>query len=148
VQSRLRELERSVQRLQAELATERASQALTDAVSVDGMKVVSLEVEAPSVEVLRTIGDRLRERIGSGVVILGSAIEGRPTLLAMATRDAVRRGANAGDVIRAAAPLIGGRGGGRPEIAQGGGVDVNQLRAALRVARDEAVRQLQLTQTG
>jgi len=148
VQSRLRELERSVQRLQAELATERASHALTDAVSVDGMKVVSLEVEAPSVEVLRTIGDRLRERIGSGVVILGSAIEGRPTLLAMATRDAVRRGVNAGDVIRAAAPLIGGRGGGRPEIAQGGGVDVNQLGAALRVARDEAVRQLQLTQTG
>jgi alanyl-tRNA synthetase len=84
----------------------------------------------------------LRDAIGSGVVILGTAIENRPTILAMATPDAVQRGVHAGQVVQAVTPLLGGRGGGRPDIAQGGGADVSRLDEALAAARGEVERQL------
>lgn len=141
-QQLIREQEREIARLSAELAVERVAPLVEAADRVDGFRIISTRIEVSSLDVLRRLGDRLRERIGSGVVILGTAIDDRPTILAMATRDAVERGVHAGRVVQVAAPVLGGRGGGRPDVAQGGGADASRLDEALAVARAEAERQL------
>ena len=70
----------------------------------------------------------------SGVVGLGAEIDSKPVLLAMGTRDVVKRGADAGRLVRELAAIVGGRGGGRPELAQGGGVEPGRLDEALNAA--------------
>jgi len=142
LQLQLRDQEREIARLSADLALERAAPLVEHAHRVDGFRVVSARIEVPSLDVLRRLGDRLRERIGSGVIILGTAIDNRPTILAMATRDAVQRGVHAGRVVQVVAPLLGGRGGGRADMAQGGGADASRLDEALAAARAEVERQL------
>lgn len=142
LQEQLRDQEREIARLSADLALERAAPLVEHAHRVDGFRVVSARIEVPSLDVLRRLGDRLRERIGSGVIILGTAIDNRPTILAMATRDAVQRGVHAGRVVQVVAPLLGGRGGGRADMAQGGGADASRLDEALAAARAEVERQL------
>ena len=67
---------------------------------------------------LRNLGDQMKEKIGSGVVVLASAVDGKVTLLAMATDDAIKKGAHAGNLIKGIAALVGGGGGGRPNMAQ------------------------------
>lgn len=102
-------------------------------VEVDGY-TVSLEVkrvEAPNVDALRKTGDYLRDRLGSGVVVLGSEIDGRPLIVAMVTKDLVDKGFHAGDIARRAAQIMGGGGGGRPDVAQAGGRAPGKLDEAL-----------------
>jgi alanyl-tRNA synthetase len=76
------------------------------------------------------------------VVVLGSVIDGKPSFVAMATADAVGRGAHAGRLLKDVAALVGGGGGGRPELAQAGGRDPGKLDAALAAAPDVLARQL------
>ncbi|MDW8059047.1 MAG: alanine--tRNA ligase [Thermomicrobium sp.] len=142
LQQQVRDQARELERLAAELATERVLPLVESAERVDGFRILSARVEVPTLEILRRLGDRLRDRIGSGVVILGTSVEDRPTILVMATRDAVERGVHAGRVVQTIAPRLGGRGGGRPEVAQGGGVDPSRLDEALAAARIEVKRQL------
>lgn len=70
---------------------------------------------------LRTLGDQMKEKIGEGVVVLASAVGGKVSLLAMATDEAMKHGAHAGNLIKAIASEVGGGGGGRPNMAQAGG---------------------------
>jgi alanyl-tRNA synthetase len=142
LQQQVRDQQREIERLAADLAAARLAPLVERAARIDGFRVVSARIEVPSLDVLRRVGDRLRDAIGSGVVILGTAIENRPMILAMATPDAVQRGVHAGQVVQAVTPLLGGRGGGRPDIAQGGGADVSRLDEALAAARGEVERQL------
>ena len=89
-----------------------------------------------SVEALREVGDWLRNDLKSGVVILGSVVNGRPILLVMATPDIVSKGFNAGKVAGEAAKAMDGGGGGRPELGQAGGKSPHKLKAAVRAAED------------
>jgi alanyl-tRNA synthetase len=77
------------------------------------------------------MGDRLRDQIGSGVIVLGTVVDGQPSLLSMVTPDIVARGVKAGDLVRQAATIIDGRGGGRPELAEAGGKDASKLDDAI-----------------
>lgn len=91
---------------------------------------------APDAARLREMGDWLRDKLGSGVVVLGTVLNDKPHLLAMVTRDLVGRGYHAGNLVKALAPVVGGGGGGRPDIAQAGGDDASKLDEALgQVAR-------------
>ena len=83
---------------------------------------------------LREAADHLRNTLGSGVVVLGSVIDGKPSLVAMATPDVVQRGFHAGKLLKTLAPIIGGGGGGRPDMAQAGGRDSARLDDALAAA--------------
>jgi alanyl-tRNA synthetase len=74
--------------------------------------------------------DTLRERMGAGVICLGSAMEGKVTLIASVSKDLTKR-IQAGRIMQEIAPLVGGKGGGRPDLAQGGGPDVSHLDEAL-----------------
>ncbi|HEU5422186.1 MAG TPA: DHHA1 domain-containing protein, partial [Nitrolancea sp.] len=139
---RLRARERELERLQVELANSRLGDVLGSATSVDGVRVLATQVEAPGREALLQMGDRLRDRLGSGVVVLGSVIAEEPVLIAMVTRDLVGRGLHAGTIIKEILPLVGGRGGGRAESAQGGGGEPGKLGAALAAVPGAVERQV------
>ncbi|MCI0816174.1 MAG: alanine--tRNA ligase, partial [Chloroflexi bacterium] len=101
---------------------------------VDGVTVLAAQAGAADADAMREMGDWLRDKLGSAVVVLGGVFGDRPSLLAMVTQDLVERGYDAGDIVRAAARPIGGGGGGRPQLAQAGGKDASKLADALEAA--------------
>ena len=143
LQERARAHEREIERLRGQLAGARSGDLLQNAVDIGGVKVIASTVEVPDKQALRTMGDRLRDSLQSGVVVLGAAVDGRASLLAMVTPDVVAKGVKAGDIIREIAPHVDGRGGGRPELAEAGGKNPAGLDAALgAVAGAVSVRTL------
>ena len=106
---------------------------------IEGVSVVSGLLTVSNVDFLREAGDWLRNDIGSGIVILGAVIEGRPAMMAMATRDVAESGFDAGGVVREAAKEMGGGGGGRADLGQAGGRYPDKLPDAIRAA-EEGVR--------
>jgi alanyl-tRNA synthetase len=77
------------------------------------------------------MGDWLRDKIGSGVIVLGAVMNDKPQLMAIVTRDLLDKGYHAGNIVKALAPVVGGGGGGRPDMAQAGGRDASKLDEAL-----------------
>ena len=101
-------------------------------VDVDGVKVVAGRTSAGSAEAMREMGDFLKAKLSSVVVVLSAIINGSPSLVAMVTPDLVDRGVHAGNLARDTAKVMGGGGGGRPEMAQAGGRQVEKLDEALQ----------------
>ena len=110
-----------VESLKSKLAQGSMGDVMDQIVEVKGMKLLAAKVDGVDMNGLRDLGDQLREKIGEGVVVLASAVDGKVSLMAMATKDAVDKGAHAGNLIKAIASLVGGGGGGRPNMAQAGG---------------------------
>ena len=130
-----RELEKRIAELQGKLAGGQTRDVLADARRVDGITVLATRVDGLDDKGLREMADRLRERIKSGVVVLGTAQGERALLLAAVTKDLIGR-FHAGNIIKQLAPLVGGGGGGRPDFAQAGGKDPARLDEALAAAYD------------
>jgi alanyl-tRNA synthetase len=108
---------------------------LLDQVRRDGpAPLLAAQVEVDEPARLRELGDYLRDKLGSGVIVLGAAVGDKPQLLAMVTPDLVGKGFHAGNLVKALAAIVGGGGGGRPEMAQAGGKDVSRLPEALAQA--------------
>ena len=122
------------EKLKAQLAGNSVGDAAANAVDVAGIKVLCIKADASDVNALRTLSDNLKDKLGDSVVVLGAEVDGKATLIASATDGAVKRGAMAGNIIREVAPMIGGKGGGRPNMAQAGGTDVSGIGAALEKA--------------
>jgi alanyl-tRNA synthetase len=97
----------------------------------NGVSILAARVEASDVAQLRDMGDWLRDKLGSGVVVLGAALGGKPQLLAVVTPDLVKQRYHAGNLVKALAQIVGGGGGGRPDMAQAGGRDLAKLDEAL-----------------
>ena len=128
-------LNKRVRALERELGRHTAESLLKEAENVDGSAVLAARVPATSPETLREMGDWLRDHLKSAVVVLGTIVGGRPSFLAMVTPDLAARGLHAGDLVKKVAQVTGGGGGGRPEMAQAGGVEAARLDDALRLAR-------------
>ena len=116
----LREAQQEIEALRRQLARGGLEGLLSQVKEIDGIKVLAAQVEAQDAKTLREMGDFLRDRLGSGVVILASPTNGKVQLLAMVTKDLTSR-VHAGKIVAALASLAEGRGGGRPDMAQGGG---------------------------
>jgi alanyl-tRNA synthetase len=129
----LSELQRERENMERKLTLQSAESLLDSAQQVDGVTVLATRVTAANADSLREVGDWLRDKLGSGVVVLGSVINDRPILISMVTSDLVERGLNASDIARGAAKAIGGGGGGRPDVAQAGGRDASKLDDALEL---------------
>ena len=114
-----------------------AEKLLADAVQIGDVQVVVAEAPDADAGAMRQLIDQLRKRNQPIAVLLGSAAEDKVTLVAGITRDLEERGLNAGNWIRAAAEVVGGRGGGKPDMAQAGGKHPEKLPQALEVARRE-----------
>jgi len=141
MQERSRNQEREIERLRGQVAGAQSGDLLSRAVDIEGIKVLAARVTVENKGGLRQLGDRLRDSLQSGVIVIGAVVEEKPSLLAMVTPDVTTRGVRAGDIIRAAAAHIDGRGGGRPELAEAGGKDASGLDSAIG-AVPEIVRQM------
>jgi alanyl-tRNA synthetase len=97
---------------------------------VDSTKVIVSRVVLDSPKTLREMGDKIRDKLGSGIVVLGGEFQGKAALLAMVTRDLTTT-YKAGDIIKKVSALVGGSGGGRPDMAQAGGPHPDKLDEAL-----------------
>ena len=98
---------------------------------VKGVRVITARFDQLDMEGLRNTGDMLRNRLESGVVVLGTGYGDKVNFVVMATKDAVVRGIHAGNIIREVAKIAGGGGGGRPDMAQAGGKDASKIDEAL-----------------
>ena len=128
------EMSRELTRLRQQALSRQADRLSTAAQEVKGVKVLATRVEAPDINAMRLMTDDLRNKLGSGVVVLGAVLNDKPTLIIAVTPDVIQRGVSADRLVRALSPMIGGGGGGRPDIAQAGGKDSSQLDAALAAA--------------
>ena len=131
LQEQNRQLERQLEQLRAELARQQSERLLSHAVRLNGLSILAEQVEVSDVDTLRQMTDWFRDRLGSSVVVLGSVINDKPMLVAAATADAIEKGIHAGNLVRDAAKIVGGGGGGRPNMAQAGGRHADKLPEAL-----------------
>jgi len=130
------------QKLKDKMAKEAVGDVMSNVEEFAGMKLLPVKVEGIDMNALRNLGDDLKARLGTGVVILASVLNGKVNLIVMATDDAVKAGAHAGNIIKKIAPLVGGGGGGRPNMAQAGGKNPEGIDEALKNGIVEAKSQL------
>ncbi|MDD4168648.1 MAG: alanine--tRNA ligase [Desulfotomaculaceae bacterium] len=138
----IKDLEAESEMLQARLARYQMQELLDRVQEIKGVKVLAGQVATPDMDSLRGMVDLLRDKIGTGVIVLGSESNGKVNLVAAVTKNLLDRGLHAGKLIKEVAALVGGGGGGRPELAQAGGKDPSRLNEALGTAYQEAGRQI------
>ncbi|MFJ5363290.1 alanine--tRNA ligase [Pectobacterium sp. CHL-2024] len=130
VLDRARALEKELQQLKAQQAAQESSSLSGKAKEVNGVKLLVTQLDNVDPKLLRTMVDDLKNQLGSAVIVLGTAAEGRVSLISGVTKDLTDR-VKAGELIGFVAQQVGGKGGGRPDMAQAGGSDVSALPAAL-----------------
>ena len=140
--SDMRALRRQVAQLERKNLRMEAQGLLEQVRDAKGVKVLAARTSAGSVEALRDMGDWLKAKLGSGVLVLAMAQNGRPMLVSMVTPDLVARGLHAGNIVRETARQLGGGGGGRPESAQAGGKRLDLLPQALEGVVDLVEREV------
>ncbi|HDS0918768.1 TPA: alanine--tRNA ligase [Pseudomonas putida] len=133
VLERNRQLEKQLEQLQAKAASAAGDDLSNAAVEVKGAKVLAARLDGQDGKALLALVDRLKNKLGHAVILLGSEHEGKVVLVAGVTKDLSSQ-LKAGDLMKQAAAAVGGKGGGRPDMAQGGGVDVAALDQALALA--------------
>jgi alanyl-tRNA synthetase len=136
---RQKELEREIQKLRGQLEQDQIPELLAKKQSFDGTNFLISQVDGVDAKQLRDIADQLKERLGSGVVVLASAGASNVNLVASVSSDLTRR-YHAGNIIKELARLVGGGGGGRPDFAQAGGKEPAKIDSALRRA-EELIRE-------
>lgn len=117
--------------LKSKLANNSLGDVMSSVKEIKGFNVLATKVDGVDMNGLRNLGDSLKEKLTNGVIVLASSQEDKVNLIVMATDDAVKNGAHAGNIIKAIAPLVGGGGGGRPNMAQAGGKNPAGIDAAL-----------------
>ena len=128
-------LQRELEKFKNQMATNQSQDLLSEVKTIAGIKVLVAHVEAPDPKVLREFADKVRDRIGSGIIVLGAKNEDKAILLVMVTKDLTPR-FSAGELIKPIASLVGGKGGGRPDLAQAGGPFKEKLDEALTKASE------------
>ena len=134
LQGELQRQTKEVARLRRQIAQRDFEELLSQVQEVRGVKVLAAQVEAADMDTLREMSDWFRNRIGSGVIVLGAVMAAKPSFVAAVTPDLVERGLHAGRLVKQVAQVVGGGGGGKPTLAQAGGRDVGRIEEALRLA--------------
>ena len=117
--------------LKSKLANNSLGDVMSNVKEIKGFNVLATKVDGVDMNGLRNLGDNLKEKLTNGVIVLASSQEDKVNLIVMATDDAVKNGAHAGNIIKSIAPLVGGGGGGRPNMAQAGGKNPAGIDASL-----------------
>ena len=137
-----KELEKEIAQLHAAASKNQVDGLLNNVKEVNGVKLLACEVEAADMNSLRDMSDMFRDKLGSGVVVLGAKSESGVNLIVAATKDLTKQGIHAGNIIKEIAKVTGGGGGGRPDMAQAGGKDYTKLAEALAMAETLVAGQL------
>jgi alanyl-tRNA synthetase len=129
-QKRVKELEHKIEEMAVKAQAGSSKDLLEQARDINGMKVLATRMDPADPNVFRGLADQLRDRMKSGVVVIGGEKDGKVVLLVAATKDVVARGIHAGNLLKEMAKEVNGRGGGKPDLAQGGGEDPSRIPAA------------------
>ena len=135
-------LHSEVESLKSKLAQDAMGDVMDQVQEIKGVKLLAAEVDGVDMNGLRDLGDQLKEKLGDGVVVLASGNDGKVSLMVTATDAAMKQGAHAGNLIKAIAGLVGGGGGGRPNMAQAGGKNPAGIQEALKKAAEVLEGQL------
>ena len=127
----MKELEKKVEEVAVKAQTASSKDLLDQAREVNGVKVLATRVDPADDKVFRGMADQLRDRIHSGVIAIGGEKDGKALILVAATKDLVAKGISAGDLVREMAKEVGGKGGGKADMAQAGGPDATKIPQAL-----------------
>jgi alanyl-tRNA synthetase len=143
IQQQLRMYEKDLEDLRGKAMLKDVDVLLGGVVEVDGVKLLAVKVQAADMDALRSLGDLLKQKLGSGVIVLGSTIAAKVALVSFVTGDLLKReGLHAGAIVQEVARLVDGGGGGRPDMAQAGGKDPSRLDEALQAAAMILKRQM------
>ena len=138
----INDLKSENEKLKSKLANDSLGDVMSQVKEVNGVKVLASRVADVDMNGLRNLGDQLKEKLGEGVILLASVNDGKVSLMATATDGAMKQGAHAGNLIKAVAKLVGGGGGGRPNMAQAGGKNPAGVEDALKAAKEALEGQL------
>ncbi|MBE0584473.1 MAG: alanine--tRNA ligase, partial [Desulfofustis sp.] len=125
-----KKLEKQVAALSTQLASSDLDAVFSGAATVEDIRVIAAQIVLDNPKTLREVGDRVRDRLVSGVAVLGGAIDGKAALIALVSKDLTGR-IKAGELVNQVALLVGGKGGGRPDMAQAGGPMADKIREAI-----------------
>ena len=142
LQAELKAAQSENESLKSKLAQDALGDVMNQVQEVKGVKLLAASLEDVDMNGLRDLGDQLKEKLGEGVVVLASAKGGKVSLLAMATDAAQKAGAHAGNLIKGMAAIVGGGGGGRPNMAQAGGKNPEKIGEALEAAAEILMGQI------
>ena len=129
-------LKNELESTKSKMAQSAAGDVMNQVTEVCGVKLLAAKVDGVDMNKLRELGDSLREKLGDGVIVLASAVNGKVNLIAMVSDGAMKKGAHAGSLIKGIAALVGGGGGGRPNMAQAGGKNPAGIEDALAKAKE------------
>ncbi|NLC04017.1 MAG: alanine--tRNA ligase, partial [Tissierellia bacterium] len=129
----LKEKDREIESLKGKMATNIADDILSSKIMVDDIALITYKVSDLDMNSLRNLGDEVRNRLGSGVVVLASVVKDKISFVTMVTKDLNAGGISAGNIIKEVAKATGGSGGGRPDMAQAGGKDASKIEEALNM---------------
>ena len=143
ITAEVKTLNSELESLKSKLAKDSLGNVMDQVREIGGVKVLAAKLSDVDMNGLRELGDQLKEKLGDGVVVLASTVGEKVNLISMATDSAMKKGAHAGNLIKAVAKVVGGGGGGRPNMAQAGGKDPSKVEEAISAAYEEAEKQLQ-----
>lgn len=129
-------LTKELNEVKAKMSLQSADSILDSKVDINGVNIVTSKFEDMDMDTLRNTADTLRDKLASGVVVLANVAGGKINFVATATKDVVEKGVHAGNIVKEVAQIAGGKGGGRPNMAQAGAPDVNKVDEALNHAKD------------
>ncbi len=140
--AQIKELQSENESLKSKAAKEALGDVMDQVKEVSGVKLLAVSVAGVDMNKLRDLGDQLKEKLGEGVIVLASEADGKVNLVAMATQEAMNQGAHAGNLIKGIAGLVGGGGGGRPNMAQAGGKNPDGIPNAIAEAEKVLAAQI------
>ena len=141
--SDFKDLQKELEHFKAKVAQEATTNLLDQVQEVKGVSVLTIRLDNMEMDDLRTMGDQLKNKLRSGVIVLAGGNQNKVNILAMATEDVIKKGIHSGNIVKAIAPIVGGGGGGRPQMAQAGGKDITQINQALQKAIEVISDQIQ-----
>jgi len=142
LQKQIKDLEAENEAMKQKEAKNALSGVMDKVIDIKGVKFLAADMKNVDMNELRTLGDDLKTKLGNAIIVLTSEKDGKVSLVSMATDSAVKLGAHAGNLIKAVAPVLGGGGGGRPNMAQAGGKDASKIKEALEKAKEVAESQI------
>ena len=142
LQAENKALHGEIDSLKSKLAQNAATDVMNQAQEIAGVKLLAAQLDGVDMNALRDLGDQMKAKLGEGVVVLASGNDGKVSLMVTATEEAMKKGAHAGNLIKAIAGCVGGGGGGRPNMAQAGGKNPAGIPDALKKAAEVLAGQL------